>query len=121
LPDAYEQSAKDRCRPAPRIAAEILPRDAGHAIVIINVWPSALAPVGVHVRQEKGGKLSDQAWAFPVRVGSHTRYLQPDQFGSLENVSARRVAALLLGVPVSAARWSATSRSSWNSTGSVCR
>src|SRR5262249_40250334 len=65
-----------------------------------NVWPSPMAPVGVHIHQKlKGAILVDQAWVFPFRVGSHTRYMQPDQFGSLENVSARRAAALLLSIP----------------------
>jgi hypothetical protein len=101
LPDAYEQSAKDRCRPAPRIASEVIPLKGGStAAVVINVWPSPLAPVGVHVRQQiKGAKFIAEAWTFPFRVGSHTRCMQPDQFGSLENVSARRAAALLLGIP----------------------
>jgi hypothetical protein len=106
LPNAFEKAAKERCRPSPRMASQQISRSGGDdPLVIINVWPSPIAPVGVHVRQklgpETGAVLVDETWAFPIRVGSHTRYLQPDQFGSLESVSARRAAALLLAIPSS--------------------
>jgi hypothetical protein len=71
-----------------------------NVVVAVNVWPSPLAPVGVNINQQvKGAEFVKEAWIFPFRVGSQTRFLQPDQFGSLENVSARRAAALLLGIP----------------------
>src|SRR5262249_21255379 len=41
----------------------------------------------------------DKGWIFPFRVGSQTDYLQPDQFGAYESMSARRIAALLHGIP----------------------
>ncbi len=93
LPQAYEQATKDRCRPSPRLASQVIALPSGNEVVVINVWPSPLAPVGVRVDQQ------GEEWSFPIRVGSHTRHLQPDQFGSLESVSARRAAALLIGIP----------------------
>jgi hypothetical protein len=101
LLESYERSAAQRCRPAPRVVSHLIAgREQADPIVVINVWPSPLAPVGVHVRQKlPGATLVDEAWAFPFRVGSHTRFMHPDQFASLENVSARRAAALLLGIP----------------------
>ncbi len=101
LPNAFEQSASERCRPVPKVVCQVIRRVGRQPLVVVNVWPSPLAPVGVsiHGQQIKGAELMEKAWAFPVRVGSQTPYLAPDQFGSLESVSARRSAALLLSIP----------------------
>jgi len=55
----------------------------------------------VRIRQdlECPARLVDEAWVFPRRVGSQTTYLQPDQFGAFENMTARRATALLLRIP----------------------
>ena len=101
LPDAYEESASQRCRPAPKVESHLVPlHGKTDPVVVINVWPSPIAPVGVHIHEKNRGKHVADAWVFPFRVGSHTRYMQPDQFGSLENVSARRAAALLIRIPL---------------------
>lgn len=92
LSESYDQSASQRCRPAPKVVTQIIEREKTDPIVVVNVWPSALAPVGVRIDRQ-------EAWVFPFRVGSHTSFMQPDQFGILENVSARRAAALLLAIP----------------------
>jgi hypothetical protein len=99
----FERAAKDRCRPTPFISTQLtdIPGDAeAKVVLVIRVEPSAIAPVGASVEQHQGGKLVDQAWVFPYRVGSQTEYLTPDQFGAFESMTARRAAALLDTIPL---------------------
>jgi len=97
----YEQAVKDRCRPTPYLETRILTPAAGTTVLAVNVWLSPVAPIGVRIRQdlECPARLVDEAWVFPRRVGSQTTYLQPDQFGAFENMTARRATALLLRIP----------------------
>lgn len=101
--EMYEKMAKERCRPTPVIKATFLPMEnnPAKAVVIVNVEPSPFAPVGASLNQTSGGHLVDKAWVFPYRVGSQTEYLQPDQFGRYESMTARRVAAQLNVIPES--------------------
>src|SRR5882724_3886749 len=86
-----EEQVKDRCRPTPilNVRSFSLPVSP-KVVVVVAVDASPLAPVGVCLRQDKGGLLVDKGWAFPYRVGSLTEYLHPDQFGVYESMSARR-------------------------------
>jgi hypothetical protein len=101
LAEAYEQAASQRCTPAPQVATKIIRRSQGDAVLAVNVVMSPFAPVGVNLNQQIPlARLLAHGWALPHRVGSHTAFLRPDQFGSLENMSTRRVAALLMGIPL---------------------
>ncbi len=104
LGEVYERAVKDLCRPTPQLDAHLLVLEPDRAVLAVNVWMSPVAPVGFRVRPSQGSRFESDLWAFPRRVGSQTQYLQPDQFGALENMTARRSAALLLGIP----------RSDWN-------
>lgn len=97
---AFEESVKNRCRPTPvfNVQSIDLPNTT-NVVVGVAVEASPIAPVGVLLRQDRGGALIDEGWAFPYRVGSLTKYLQPDQFGAYESMSARRAAALLSSIP----------------------
>ena len=97
---AFEERVKERCRPTPvfNVRSIDLP-NAPKVVIVVAVEASPIAPVGVLLRQESGGALVDEGWAFPYRVGSLTEYLQPDQFGAYESMSARRSAALLSSIP----------------------
>jgi hypothetical protein len=99
--ESYETAVTSRCRPTPYLETRVLPCDTGTALLVVNVWLSPVAPVGVNIRQKLASpaRLVDHAWVFPRRVGSQTTYLQPDQFGAFENMNSRRAAALLLGIP----------------------
>ncbi|MBI1900600.1 MAG: ATP-binding protein [Planctomycetia bacterium] len=95
-----EEQVKDRCRPTPIFDVRSIGREGtSKVVVVVAVWASPHAPVGVCLRQEKGGLLVDKGWAFPYRVGSLTEYLHPDQFGVYESMSARRSAAILSSIP----------------------
>ena len=99
LETAYEEAVRDYCVPKPRIDFErFVLSGRAEVVLAIYVWPAALPPVGVSVRQPNPGKLVDKAWCFPWRANSHTTYLQPDQFGSLLDMETRQIAALLAGI-----------------------
>ncbi len=99
LETAYEEAVKNRCVPPPRIAFQRFPiQGSANVALAVYVWPSPVAPVGVSVKQTGGGKLVDEAWCFPWRANSHTKYLRPDQFGSLQDMDTRQTAALLVGI-----------------------
>jgi hypothetical protein len=102
LASEYESEAK-ACRPTPFMSSHCIdhPDNPGHVVLVIAVGMSPVAPVGAALRQTGGGHLVDEGWCFPYRVGSHTKYLSPDQFGAYESMSARRAAALLSGIPTS--------------------
>lgn len=95
-----EEQVKDRCRPTPIFNVRSL-AVAGSlkVVVVVAVEASARAPIGVYLRQDKGGLLVDKGWAFPYRVGSLTEYLHPDQFGVYDSMTARRAAAMLTSIP----------------------
>jgi hypothetical protein len=100
LAGEYEKEAK-ACRPTPFVSSHCVdhPERAGRVVLVLRVGMSPMAPVGASLQQESGGHLVSDGWCFPYRVGSHTKYLAPDQFGAYESMSARRAAALLTGIP----------------------
>lgn len=102
LAGEYENEAK-ACRPTPFISSHCIdhPETSERVVLVISVGMSPVAPVGASLQQPSGGQLVDEGWCFPYRVGSHTRYLSPDQFGAYESMSSRRSAALLSGIPTS--------------------
>jgi predicted HTH transcriptional regulator len=58
IPDAYEKAAKDRCRPAPKLASQVTSTSSSNAsVVVINVWPAALAPIGISISQQVSGAI----------------------------------------------------------------
>jgi hypothetical protein len=95
-----EEQVKDRCRPTPIFTVRSLDvPGSSKVVVVVAVEASPRAPIGVLLRQDKGGLLVDKGWAFPYRVGSLTEYLHPDQFGVYESMTARRAAAILSSIP----------------------
>lgn len=100
IADDVEKAVKARCRPTPLFAVRSVDIPGKESVVVvIEVHASQLAPVGVSTRHKEAEKLVNDAWSFPIRVGSQTEYLSPDQFGVLESMTARRAAALLNGIP----------------------
>ena len=96
----FEQQVKDRCLPSPIFTVRSIDvLSSSNVVVVVAVEASSRAPIGVLLRQDKGGLLVDKGWAFPYRVGSLTEYLHPDQFGVYESMTARRAAAILSSIP----------------------
>ena len=101
ISSAFEERVKHRCRPTPifNVRSINLPSDSKKVVVVVMVEASPIAPIGVLLDQDGGGRLVDKGWAFPYRVGSLTEYLYPDQFGVYESMNARRAAAILNSIP----------------------
>ena len=90
--DAYSTSVRSRCSPSPLLDPVVLPCDDGF-VVAVNVWPYPGQPVGVR------SALSNEAFAFPVRIGTHTVYLRPEQLPMLMLPETRRAWILLETIP----------------------
>ena len=61
-----EEQVKDRCRPTPVFNVRSIGREGTtKVVVVVAVEASPRAPIGVCLRQEKGGLLVDKGWAFP--------------------------------------------------------
>jgi hypothetical protein len=101
---AFEEAVRDRCRPTPVFATRLTSvSGSSKTVVVVAVEASPIAPIGVSINQTfppgTDAKLVEKAWVFPYRVASQTLYLQPDQFGAYDSMSARRAAAVLQGIP----------------------
>ena len=96
--DAYEKTVRDHCRPAPFVAPHHIIVDGG-VILVVFVAASALGVVGVSLRANSEKTHSADGWVFPIRAASHTRPLAPDQFATIEDVSARLAFSRLRTIP----------------------
>lgn len=95
---AYEESVRDRCRPAPIFTVAQIDRDGGK-IVAVNIWPSVGQPVGVELKQSDLAKQLQGVFFYPARVGAHTRAILPEQMHMFVDAKFRRT-ALALGESV---------------------
>lgn len=96
---AYEQAVRDRCSPAPFFDVTRISKDGG-VVVAVNVWPFPGQPIGVRVKKgeakcgPKNAEPEGLFW-FPMRVGSHTKAILPEQLPMLTDARVRRMAVLL--------------------------
>ncbi len=93
--NAYEEAARDWLRPKPVVSTQVLEREQGF-VVVVNVEPFLGQVVGLCV-VSKDSKLEkkDNAFQFPIRVGSHTVYLTPEQLPMFADPKIRRIALSL--------------------------
>lgn len=87
---AYENAAKDHCRPSPVVTFEHIPWSDGRVILAVNVQAS-LAFVCARAQ-------SPNSWQFTVRTGRHNPPLSPDQATMHLSTHSRRVALLLASI-----------------------
>jgi len=87
--EAYNKAAVERCFPSPVIDALTIERDSGKYVVAVNVWPFPTQLVGV------AHDKAQHVYAFPLRVGVHTKHLRPEQLPMLMVTGPRRAAILL--------------------------
>lgn len=90
--EAYNRAVRDRCAPPPLLDASVLAQE-GEFVVAVNVWPYPGQPVGVR------SATSTDTFAFPLRVGVHTRFLRPEQLPMLMHPAGRRAWILLESIP----------------------
>jgi hypothetical protein len=96
---SYDESVRDRCRPAPSYVIEHVARDGGF-VLRVKVDPHYGGLVGVQVKsgEAKCGPSEYQPenlFFYPQRVGAHTKGLLPEQIPMLIDAKLRRIAAQL--------------------------
>jgi hypothetical protein len=94
-----EQAVRDRCRPAPIFEVVHIPREAG-VVIAVNIWPFPGQPVGVEIKSRDSStrdreRTSEGLFLFPIRVGSHTKAITPDQLPMFMDPRLRRITICL--------------------------
>lgn len=90
MAEVYEQAAKDLCSPSPIVNAIIIAMPGSSDVLLaVNVDPMIEGPVG-----SRSGKEQD-AWLFPMREGSHTKFLKPNELPMHMNPKLRRTLLML--------------------------
>jgi hypothetical protein len=105
LAEAYEQAAKDKCKPRPLATTDLIALEETEKVVLaVNVDPFPLGPVGAmfNARNKEGKPTTSDAWRFPMRVGKHNIPLQPDQVAMFMEPKIRRIVTLLEEIPLGA-------------------
>jgi len=100
--EAYRQAARHRCRPVPNVEALVLALDGTDQVVVaVNVDPLPDQPVAAQFyRRDSNGKaVPEDAWRFPIRVGSHTGFIDPARLPMYINPHIRRMVIHLHSVP----------------------
>lgn len=72
----YEVAIRDRCKPAPLFTVKDIAVDGG-AVIVVNVWPFPKQVVGVSL--SKTETSIEGAYYFPLRVGTDTKPVTPQQ------------------------------------------
>jgi hypothetical protein len=99
---SVERAVRDRLRPAPLFGLERF-LIAGGWVIALNVYPYPGQLVGVRLLPDElscGDKPSrpDGVYWFPLRVGSHTRPVAPEQIAMFIDARVRRIATALEGI-----------------------
>ncbi len=92
--EAYRLAARHRCRPVPSVEALVLTLNGTDQVVVaVNVDPLPDQPVAAQFyRKDSNGKaVPEDAWRFPIRVGSHTDFIDPARLPMYINPHIRRM------------------------------
>lgn len=89
----YHEAVRDRVRPAPIFETHTLDREGGK-VVVVNVQPFPGQAVAVELKRPDETKLPD-AFRFPVRVGTQTDFITPEQLPMFFDAKVRRIAIAL--------------------------
>jgi hypothetical protein len=89
---AYEEAVRDRCRPAPVFTCQRVPKDGGF-LVAVNVQPTLSPLVSVRTKCDDG--YAGDAWCFPMRVGTQTVFITPENLPMYMDPKVRRTVILL--------------------------
>lgn len=103
IADAFDLAVKERLSPPPVFDVQTVSAlgDSAPGIVVVTVQAYPGQPVGVRVPIPKAlhGNGED-AFRFPVRVGTRTVYFEPHQLGLIMDAHYRRIAQLLGQIPI---------------------
>jgi len=96
--DEYGTAHATRLRPAPIVTRAIVEYETGY-LAVITVQSSMGQAIGVRVKKEEVAsdepKTPPEIFAFPLRVGDQTNWLQPEQLNMLMIPELRRNILLL--------------------------
>jgi Schlafen, AlbA_2 len=100
----FDDAVKARCAPSPLVSPALIPRDAGF-VVAINAQPFPGQVVGVRLNKSETNLLKptkrkreiEGVAFFPVRIGSQTHFITPEQIPMFIDPKIRRVAIVLEG------------------------
>lgn len=97
--NAISRAVRDRCSPRPLVDFVRLAVPGG-GVLAVNVWPYVGQLVGVAVHCDKAkDDFGDDAYVFPMRVGSDSTYLLPEQLPMFMLPEVRRAVILLQAIP----------------------
>lgn len=99
---SFNVAVENRCSPSPLIDIAIIQKDGGY-IVAVNIWAFPGQPIGVRGQIDK--QLEGKgflAYFFPLRVGTNTVFIKPEQLPMLMLPDVRRTAILLDAIPTEA-------------------
>ncbi|WP_437767160.1 ATP-binding protein [Sorangium sp. So ce281] len=89
LAEVYEQAAKEMCSPSPVVNAIIITVPGNSQVLLaVNIDPFIEGPIGAKLKEQ-------DAWVFPVREASHTKYLKPNELPMYMSPKVRRTLLLL--------------------------
>lgn len=97
--DAFSKAVAQRCSPRPIIEFDRYAEGAGFVLTVL-VYPTLNSPVGVKAKCDgNDGGFRGDAFLFPVRSGSDSIFLLPEQLSMYMLPEVRRVAILLEPIP----------------------
>jgi len=103
--EIYEKQAMKLCAPAPSIDVIPIRLPDGRYVVAVNVDPYLDQPIASRARtrdQNGGMQTHSDAWVFPYRVASQTRFLDPRELPMYMDPRTRRALILLHRIPAKA-------------------
>jgi hypothetical protein len=99
LQERYQDAAKTWCEPYPHVLPTLVALPERPDVVLaVNIEPCAAGVVGVNIAvPDSNGRFARRAdaWLFPVRVGSHTKALSPQEAAMHLDVHVRSVSIRL--------------------------
>lgn len=88
----YDQAIRDRVRPAPLFDIARIAEQVGF-LLALNVEPFPGQVVGVHLKAPETAR--ENLFHYPLRVGTQTKFITPEQVPMFMDAKVRRVSILL--------------------------
>lgn len=100
--DAFSKAVAQRCSPRPVMDFGRYSQAGGFVLTVL-VWPFIGQPIGVRVKADiTHGGYGGDAYAFPVRSGSDSVFLLPEQLPMYMIPEQRKIAIAISQVPAGA-------------------
>ncbi len=94
--ERISKAVRDRCSPRPYFDFSRFNLDSARYVLAVEVPPHIDVPVAVKTKADKNTDgYGGEAWTYPVRTGSHSAFLLPEQLAMLSVPQVRRAQVLL--------------------------